>query len=569
MQRTGSGSGWNVIGQPALPYLLAAGGFSLAVNLLYLAAPLYMLQVYNRVVTSGSITTLVVLTAILLFAYAVLSLLDSLRSRILGRLGIRLEEVLSERILQAALAAPAASRGQVVRDFEQVRQFTASGALLPIFDLVWTPVYIVTAFLLHPLLGAFTLAGALLLVGLAIANEWLLAGPTRKAGEAGNRAQQFAEMSLRNSEVIAALGMRGSIGTRWREDRAEAVALGARAAETGAILGGLIKFLRLSMQSVVLGLGALLAVERLVSPGAMFASTFLLGRALQPIEQIVGGWRGMVLARAALRRLLANLAALPAQKSQMSLPSPTGRLAVESLSYAPERAERWILRNVSFSVESGESVGIIGPSSAGKSTLSRLLVGVLSPSQGSIRLDGATLDSWAPGALGPHIGYLPQDVELFADTVANNISRMQHGTAEAIISAARIAGVHDIILRLPQGYNTAIGEGGVMLSGGIRQRIALARAIYGQPRIVVLDEPSSNLDQDGDRALAACLGMLKQLGTTVFIVSHRPASIATVDKILLLRDGAVENFGPRDQVLARVLPSTVTPIRPSMEAMNG
>ncbi|MEQ1769592.1 MAG: type I secretion system permease/ATPase [Devosia sp.] len=551
-------------------YLLAAFGFSLAINLLYLASPLYMLQVYNRVVTSGSQITLVLLTVILLVALGALAVLDGVRTRILTRMGLRLDRLLADSVLAASFRAPPGdARPRALRDFDTVRQFVGSGSLSSLLDLPWVPLYIAAAFLLHPLIGWFTLSGATILLCLAIVNELLLSSAMRDVGEAAQKGHAYAEMSLRNAEVVEAMGMLPGIIARWRRDRNRFLARQSETADRSLAMGGLIKFLRLAMQSLVLGLGAWLAVERLVSAGAMFAGTFLLGRALQPIEQIVGSWRNIVAARSAYMRVHDLLALAPKDGDRMGLPRPMGAVSVEGLRYAAPRTTRYILRDVNFSLHAGEALGIIGQSGAGKSTLLRVLVGVLPPSTGAVRLDGAELQSWPRQQLGRHIGYLPQDVELFADTIAANISRFTRGPESEIIAAAEMAGVHEMILRLPDGYNTEVGEGGAVLSGGYRQRIGLARAVFGNPSLVVLDEPSSNLDADGETALGDCIARLKALGTTVVMVSHRPATVATMDRLLVMRDGAVDGFGLREEITNRLQQAAARPARPEPKVAHG
>jgi PrtD family type I secretion system ABC transporter len=534
-------------------YLFAAAAFSLAVNILYLASPLYMLQVYNRVVNSGSEITLILLTGILLVAYAALAILDLVRSRVLNRMSIRLERLLSETVFAASFRpATAGNRSQPLRDLDSFRQFVSSSSVTALLDLPWVPLYIIAAFLLHPVIGTFTLVGSIVLLVLAISNEFFLSRPLREANEAAARSHSFVEMGARNAEVVTAMGMIDGVVRRWRRDRVKMLERQIAASDRGAAMHGLIRFLRLSMQSLILGLGALLAVSRLVSVGAMFASTFLLGRALQPVEQIVGNWRNIVAARVAYLRLKELLAQQQRAPRPMDLPRPQGALALDNLHFALPGIQKFTLRGITLKLEPGEALGVVGPSGAGKSTLMRLIVGVLKPSAGAVRLDGADIQQWPTALLGRHLGYLPQDIELFADTVAANISRFTAGADAEIVKAAQMAGVHEMILRLPQGYNTQVGVGGAVLSGGYRQRIGLARAVFGIPSLVVLDEPSSNLDADGDAALAACLASLKALGSTVVIVSHRPASLGAVDRILFLKDGAVEAFGPREQIAARL-----------------
>jgi ATP-binding cassette subfamily C protein len=543
-------------------YFVTAAMFSLAINLLYLAGPLYMLQVYDRVISSASEVTLVMLTIALLIAFMALAGLDAVRARVLTRASIRLDHKIAARVMTAIIDRSASfggARSQLLRDFDTFRQFITGMGIHAIFDLPWAPIYVAVIFALHPALGAFALGCSILLILMALLNEWIVKPPLTESGEAASRNYSFTEMSLRNTEVVRAMGMTEGLLKRWGRDRNRMLERQVTASDRAATMQSLIRFLRLSMQSVILGLGAYLVIERLATVGAMFAASILLGRALQPVEQVVGSWRNLVSARGAFLRVRELLSANPLREAGLSLPRPTGRLLVEALTFVPPLSNKPILRGVAFGIESGEVLGVIGPSGAGKSTLARHIVGVLAPSAGAVRLDGSDVSVWARTSLGQHLGYLPQDIELFADTIAANISRFQEGEDKEAILAAQMAGVHDMIVRLPNGYDTQVGEGGAILSGGYRQRIALARAVYGNPSLVVLDEPSSNLDADGDAALTDCIMQLKQRGTTVVIISHRPSTIGVVDKILVLRDGVAEMFGPRAEIMSRLTRSV--PVR--------
>jgi PrtD family type I secretion system ABC transporter len=428
-----------------------------------------------------------------------------------------------------------------------------------LFDLPWAPIYIAVIFMLHWTLGVFALGCCLVLVLMALLNERLVRRSLTDANAAAARNYAFTDMSLRNLDAVRAMDMTPGLLRRWSHDRDRLLAHQATASDRGAVLQSIVKFLRLSMQSVILGLGAYLVIERSASAGAMFAASLLLGRALQPVEQITGSWRTLVSARGALRRLNEIFAQAPVRDAAVELPRPSGRLSVENLTYVAPGGTRPLLRGVSFTLQPGEVLGVIGPSGAGKSTLVRQLVGVLAPSAGAVRLDHADVATWSRSGLGRHVGYLPQDIELFADTVAANINRFQAGDDAATIAAAQLAGVHELVLRLPRGYETPVGEGGTTLSGGYRQRLALARAVYGEPNLVVLDEPSSNLDGDGDNALACCIAALKKRGAAIVMVSHRPATVAVADKLLVLKDGAVDMFGPRSDILARL--NRATPLQ--------
>ncbi|TXL73966.1 type I secretion system permease/ATPase [Vineibacter terrae] len=537
------------------PYLGTAAAFSLAINLLYLAGPLYMLQLYDRVVPSSSEITLLMLTLVLLLAYLALAGLDAVRARVLTRVSVRLDRQIAPKVMTAIIdgrAGAGGARSELLRDFDSVRQFLGGAGIHAIFDLPWAPLYIVVIFMLHWALGAFALGCALLLILLALVNEWLIRAPLADANIAAARNYSFTEMSLRNRDAIRAMDMTEGLLRRWGQDRDRTLERQVVASDRAAAMQSGVKFLRLSMQSVILGLGAWLVIERNVTGGAMFAASLLLGRALQPVEQIVGTWRTLVSVRSAWRRLSDLFAARAVSAPTVSLPRPSGHLAVEELSFAVAGTPKPLLRGISFALQPGEVLGVIGPSGAGKSTLARHLVGVLAPSAGAVRLDGADVSAWARGTLGQHVGYLPQDIELFADTVAANINRFKPGDDDAIVRAARMAGVHELVLRLRQGYDTQVGEGGAVLSGGYRQRLALARAVYGDPSLVVLDEPSSNLDAEGDAALSQCIRELRQQGTTVVLVSHRLSTVGLADKLLVLKDGKVELFGPGAEILARL-----------------
>jgi ATP-binding cassette subfamily C protein len=552
-----------VIARSTSSYLLTALFFSFGINILYLAAPIYMLQVYDRVIPSSSVVTLVMLTLVMLLAFLTLAALDVVRAYVLTRAGIRLDAVMGERVFAAIVdrSADQAARSQPLRDLDQFRQTITGQGIHGLLDLPWAPVYLGLIFILHPVLGAFALGSAGLLLGLAYLNEVLVHGSLSEANKAGIRSYGFSEMSFRNAEAIRAMGMLNGLLLRWRRDRNQMLERQKYASDRASAISGLIRFSRMAMQSLILGLGAYLVINRSITGGAMFAAMILLGRALQPIEQLVGSWRGLVAARDSYRKLEGLLDGYNPIRSDVTLPAAEGHVSVEAATYVPPGVAYPVLRNISFEVKAGEAIGIIGPSGAGKSTLARLLIGVIAPTQGFVRLDGSEVAKWPRGELGLCIGYLPQDIELFDDTVAANISRFQMRSDNAIIEAARLAGVHDIILRLPQGYDTKLGEGAAVLSGGVRQRIGLARAVFGGPSLVLLDEPSSNLDADGDAALSVCLERLKKRGTTIFLVSHRPGTISVTDKLLVLKDGMVQAFGPRSEIMARLTARAPVPLR--------
>ena len=550
-----------------LPYFGAAALFSCGINLLYLASPIYMLQVYDRVMSSGNHYTLVMLTVALLLALATMAALDMVRARVLVRCGVGFDAQLSLRLMTALIdrgvATGSAKHAQLLRDLDQFRQFLTGPALHAIFDLPWMPIYVGVLCLLHPILGLVALAGAVLLLGLAMLNEMITGRPLRRANDAAVRAYGFTDAALRNAEVIQAMGMQGGLLAGWSADRREMLLAQAIASERNATMTAFIKFLRLFLQSLILGVGAWLAIERAVTPGVIFAGSLLMGRALSPIEQVVGAWKSFVTARQSYRRVRALLDAEPARGFGMQLPRPQGRLSVERLVYAPPGADRPLIKGISFELPAGQGLGLIGPSAAGKSTLARLLVGAWKPQVGAVRLDGADVYSWNRADFGRHVGYLPQDIELFAGTVRDNICRFQEASPADIVEAAQKAGIHEMILRLPNGYETEIGEGGAALSGGQRQRIALARALFGSPRLLVLDEPNANLDAEGEVALGQTLADLKAAGTTIVVIAHRPAVLNAVDKVLVLRDGQIEAFGPRADIVGKLTgPQVVRPMAP-------
>jgi len=535
-------------------------GFSLVINLLMLTSPLYMLQVYDRVLTSGSLGTLTLITALAAASLLLLAAIDTLRSSVTIRMSIWLNDRLGPVILENGVRSKLlgdGSGGQGLRDLSQIQSFMASQGLTVFFDAPWTPVFLLIIWILHPALGITAVTAALLLLGLSIANEYITRQPTLTSNLAQIAASQQAEATIRNAEVVRAMGMLPILTERWRKSNQAALRATQRAAERGGILLGLTKFVRFFVQIAILGLGATLVLRSEVSGGAMIAASILLSRALAPVELAMTSWRHFGSARIAYGRLKARLQALPAESERIRLPAPLGYLTIDQVSYGPTNSRSPVLQGVSFVARPGEAIAVIGPSASGKSTLCRLLVGIASPNAGKIRLDGSELGHWDVDQLGQHIGYLPQDVELFAGTVAENIARFDPDADDsAIIAAATLAHAHDMIQQLPDGYETQIGDGGMRLSGGQRQRIGLARAVYGNPKLIILDEPNANLDQAGESALAAAVSELKQQGATLIIVGHRPSTLAQANKILLLRDGRVDLFGPRDEVLQRMRESS-------------
>jgi PrtD family type I secretion system ABC transporter len=531
-------------------------GFSLCINVLTLVSPLYMMQLFDRVLASRSGDTLIMLTIITAAALLVLALIDGIRAQVLSRIGTWLDDRVGPKVLggalQTALRTDGGRAAQGLRDLGAIRGFLTGPAITPLLDAPWAPLFLASLFLLHPVLGLVGLGGGALLFGLAILNEMITKGPLRHASAAATRTHHRTEAALRNAEVIRAMGMQDGVVRTWQRDSEAASAAQIQAANRGAMILAASKFLRLTIQTMIMGVGAWLVIKHDVSPGAMFASSFLLGRALAPVENAIGTWKSLVGARIAYHRLDEILAATPPKQAAMSLPAPAGAVEVDRVSYVPFGSDVPTLRNISFALAPGEVLGIIGPSAAGKSTLARLLAGTWAPTTGHVRLDGGEIGLWHDAGGSHHLGYLPQDIELFAGTVRDNIARLSHATDEDVIEAAQLAGLHETIMRLPRGYDSEIGDAGLRLSGGQRQRVALARALFGKPRFVILDEPNSSLDHEGEEALVQAIAQVKAQGTTVVVITHRPSILGLADKLLLLRNGAIEAFGESREVIARL-----------------
>ena len=528
--------------------------FSCVINFLGLTPALFMLQVYDRVLSSRNETTLLMLVLLAGGLYLISALLEFARSRVLIRVGNKLDMTLNQRVFTAAfernLRQSGGNPSQALNDLTTIRQFMAGNSLFAFIDTPWTPIYMGVAFLVHPALGFVMLGGSIVLIVLAYFNSISTQKPLADANRASVAASHFADNHLRNAEVIESMGMLPGLRARWMKMHAQVLGLQTLASDRGARFTGITRFFRMYLQSLILAAGALLVLTGDITPGMMIVCSLLMGKALAPVEQVIGAWKHMVAARESYKRLDELLQSAPQRGETLSLPAPKGHLLVENLIAGAPGQQAPILRGVNFEVQPGEVVGVIGPSASGKSTLARLLVGVWGARAGSVRLDGADIYLWNKDELGPHLGYLPQDIELFDGTIAENICRFGEQNAEKIIQAAQRAGVHDMILRLPQGYDTPLGNGAISLSGGQKQRLGLARAMYGNPAMVVLDEPNSNLDDVGERALVTAINDLKQRGTTVFLITHRMNILQVVDKLLVMRDGTVAMYGPRQQVLA-------------------
>lgn len=541
----------------------ALAAFSGVINVMMLTPAIYMLQVYDRALVSRNVTTLTMLTLLVIGLFMLMSALEMVRTRVLIRVGNFLDMDLNRRIFSAAfernLSRAGGNPAQVLQDLAQVRQFLTGNGLFAFFDAPWTPIYLLVCYLIHPLLGLVTLIGSLILVGLAYLTEKATQKPLAEANQAALSSASYANNNLRNAEVIEAMGMLPAIGKRWFQGHLRILQMQTLASDRAAIISSTGRFVRITLQSVILGAGALLAIEGKITPGMMIACSILTGRALAPVEQVIAAWKQLQGSRSAWGRLNDLLHDYPQRPPSMSLQRPMGMLAVENVVAGAPGTSNSIVRGVSFSLVPGESLGIIGPSASGKSTLARLLVGVWPTQAGKVRLDGADIFTWNKAELGPWLGYLPQDVELFEGTIAENIARFAEVDSEAVIRAARSSGVHDMILRFPQGYDTRLAADGSPLSGGQKQRIALARALYGEPNLVVLDEPNANLDDVGEKALVDALAELKARGATVILISHRPNVLCAVDKVLMLRDGAVHMLGSRDEVFAALRKASVIP----------
>ncbi|WP_085033394.1 type I secretion system permease/ATPase [Ensifer aridi] len=538
---------------------IGVGIASALVNILYLTGSFFMLEVYDRVLPSRSIPSLIALCLLALLLYSFQGAFELIRGRMLVRIAGALDESLSGRIYRAVVKAPLKLKMQgdglqALRDFDQVRAFLSGAGPAALFDLPWLPFYIAICFLFHPVIGLVAVGGGLILTLLTYLTNRGTQAPAKKAAEAASLRNAFAQASQRNAEVVEAMGMSGRLTALWERRNADFRDENRRTSDIGNGYGALSKVFRMALQSAVLAAGAVLVIEGQASPGIIIAGSILTARALAPVELAIGNWRSLVSARQSWQRLKELLKALPEAERPLALPSPHERLSVEGLASGPPAAQRLIVSGVTFTVHAGSALGVIGPSASGKSSLARAILGVWPAYRGSVRLDGAALDQWDNDALGKHIGYLPQDVELFAGSVAQNICRFaEDATSEAIVAAAKAARVNDMILRLPNGYDTEIGEGGMALSAGQRQRVALARALYGDPFLVVLDEPNSNLDAEGEQALNEAIMNVRRRGGIVVVIAHRPSALTSVDLVLMMNEGCMQAFGSKEEVLGKVL----------------
>ncbi|NOQ64530.1 MAG: type I secretion system permease/ATPase [Methyloprofundus sp.] len=536
---------------------LSAAAFSLVINLLMLTPTIYMLQLYDRVLSSRSEETLIMLTIIVVAIFITQGSLEWVRMQILVRVSVKLETLLNKRLYTVAYKKSLYTGGQQASsqpldDLTSLRQFLTGNGLFAFFDAPWLPIYVALMFVFHPYYGWSAIFAAVVLIILAILNEKSTHHILQEANGLAANGRALVNKNLRNAEVIESMGMLENMHQRWLKGSEKVLFLQAIASSRAGLFASISKTLRVLFQSLVLGLGAYLAIQQEISPGLMIAGSILLGRALAPIDLMIGSWKGFILARTQYARLNDLLLQIPEDKDKMSLPEPEGKIQLEQAVIVPPGTKVPVVKGVSLQIDPGDSVGIIGPSGAGKSTLVRAILGIWPAANGKIRLDGADVFAWDRVELGPYIGYLPQDIELFEGTISENIARFGELDPEKVVAAAKMSDVHELILRLPAGYDTMIGAAGGNLSGGQRQRIGLARALYGQPKLIILDEPNSNLDELGEHALARAIQTLKQYNATVIVVSHRTSVLSVLDKLLVLNEGVLVAYGPRDEVLAQL-----------------
>ncbi len=539
--------------------------FSFAINVLVMALPIYSMQVLDRVISSGSLETLIMLSVVIMAVFVATGLIQAARSMAFVRIGQWLDDKLATGLLATSISVSSQSNSpmgsQGLRDLNTVRQFLTGSPMVTLVDAPWAVIYIIAIFIIHPANGIIAIVGGLLILGLAYINNLASKEPLAEANDVGIKSMATIDMASRNAEVVEAMGMLPAVTKLWQKTNQKAIGLQTIASDRGAIISSISKILRYSLQVFITGAGAYYTLENSLSAGGIIASSILLGRAMAPFDTAIETWKQVIGARKSYERLNKLVQNKYTRDDNMSLPAPQGTLSVENVIFGPMGSKKPTIKGISFAIQPGDILGVIGPSAAGKSTLAKLIMGVWKPTAGAVRLDGSDVFTWNRSEFGQHVGYLPQDVELFPGTIKDNIGRLQEDASpEMIVEAARLAGVHEMIVRLPDGYDTQIGVGGSILSAGQRQRVGLARAFYGNPRLMVLDEPNANLDDVGERALMEALHHAKSLSITTIIISHRPAILQAVDKLLYVNDGMVAAFGSRQDVLTKISrPITPTP----------
>ena len=547
---------------------IVVGFFSLFINLLMLVPPLYMLQLYDRVLTSRSEDTLIMLTLLVVLLFVTMALLEIVRSKVLVKVGNKLDSILSQRIFNSlfelANRHPGKASSMPLTDLTSIRQFMTGNGLFAFFDAPWIPIYIAVLFLFHPMFGYFAVFAAIVLIILAVVNEYSTKEKLAEANSLNRESIMYVDSNLRNAEVINAMGMKNNIAGKWKEKYYGYLNAHNEASNKAGIWSNLSKSSRMFFQSMMLGLGGYLAIQMEVSPGMMIAGSIIMGRALAPLDLIINSWKGFSSARTSYQRLDSLLEEFPKDKEYMKLPAPKGEILIENIVVIPPNAQNPSVKGISLKINKGDVVGIIGPSAAGKSSLARAMLGLWPLAAGKVRLDKADIFQWDKQELGEYIGYLPQDIELFEGTVSQNISRFGELDAQKVVEAAQKAGVHEMILRLPDGYDTLIGVGGATLSGGQKQRVAFARAIYNDPVLIVLDEPNSNLDDQGELALIQAIKSLKDSGTTVIIITHRPSILQVTNKLAVIKQGLLETYGDTKDVLSKIAAAAKTQATPKI-----
>ena len=552
--------------EPLKGYFIAAGSFSFFINILMIVPAMYMLQVYDRAVGSQSQSTLLMLTILMVFLMASMGALEWVRSQVLVRAGTKMDELLAERLFNASFKQAlytGSGNSQPMSDLNGLRQFLTGNGLFAFFDAPWVPIYILIMFMFHTYFGVLAIFSVAFLGVLTFINQKMTDGLLSEANKEAMQSNNFTNRNLRNAEVVESMGMLANLRSRWRFHADNVINMQSSASDKAGLLTAISKSSRTTLQSLALGMGAYLAINQEISPGMMIAGSILLGRALAPVDLLVGSWKSFINARGQFERIDDILTRIAEEKEKMELPVPTGALTAEGVNAAPPGSRTPVLRGINFAIPAGTALGIIGPSAAGKSTLARVLLGIWPVMSGAVRLDGADVFQWDREQLGPHVGYLPQDIELFDGTISENIARFGEIDADKIVEAAKLAGVHEMVLKLPEGYDSRIGAGGGVLSGGQRQRVGLARAVYGEPKLVVLDEPNSNLDDVGDAALSAALAKLKQKGTTLIVISHRTSILSSVEKLMLLREGMIADFGDTKTVIEKLQKAQAPAQRPN------